>query len=217
MEKFNVSRIDWKIPLLTVLSTLLLLVDHYHYPLLPWTDWLPNWDTTISPKVLDRTLLYFVIPMLCILVCFRENPNNYGFTLGDWKKGLLFTFVGILLMTPILLFVGRQNASISSYYESQYAGLPWNTFLDLFGWEFMFRGFLLFGYTRKLGVDGIWFQAVPFALAHMGKPELETLTTIFGGYAFGWIAWKTKSFLYPFLIHWYIASGIIFVAARLDG
>jgi membrane protease YdiL (CAAX protease family) len=97
------------------------------------------------------------------------------------------------------------------------SGSPWNTLLDLFGWEFLFRGWLLFGYARRFGADGLWLQAVPFALAHVGKPELETLSTIFGGFAFGWVAWRTKSFVYPLIIHWFIASFIIAVTAGLLG
>ena len=81
---------------------------------------------------------------------------------------------------------------MQNYYKPMVSGLPWSTLLDLFGWEFIFRGWLLFGYTRKFGTDGIWLQAVPFALAHIGKPELETLSTIFGGFVFGWVAWRTK-------------------------
>jgi membrane protease YdiL (CAAX protease family) len=89
--------------------------------------------------------------------------------------------------------------------------------LDLFGWEFLFRGWLLFGYTRKFGPDALWLQAVPFALAHIGKPELETLSTIFGGFAFGWVAWRTKSFVYPLIIHWFVASFTILAAAGVLG
>jgi len=210
--------LDWKIAILTIFSTLLLIVDHYHYPIFPWTEWLPNWENTnISVKVVDRTFLYFIVPMLCILVIFKENPVNYGFGLGDWKKGILFSLAGILIMTPILWFIGKRDPIMGNYYDSFLPGLPWNTLLDLFGWEFMFRGFLLFGYAKKFGAEAIWIQAVPFALAHIGKPEVETLSTIFGGFVFGWVAWRTRSFLYPLIIHWYIASFIIIVAAKYSG
>ncbi len=210
--------LDWKIAVLTIVSTLVLMVDYYHYPLLPWTKWFPGWDATgLSMKVLDRTLLYFIIPMFLILVFFRENPKNYGFTFGDWKAGIIITVGAIVLMTPILWLVGRGNYLMQNYYKSMVAGLPWSTFLDLFGWEFMFRGWLLFGYARKFGPEALWLQAVPFALAHLGKPELETLSTIFGGFAFGWVAWRTKSFVYPLLIHWFVASFIIVVAAGVLG
>ena len=207
-------RLDWKIAILTIVSTLLLMVDHYNYPVLPWTKWISNWETTgLSIKVLDRTLLYFVIPMFFIMLIFRENPKNYGLTFGNWKAGIVITLVAIILIAPILWLVGRGSASMQNYYKPMVTGLPWSTFLDLFGWEFMFRGWLLFGYARKFGPEAIWLQAVPFALAHIGKPEIEALSTIFGGFAFGWVAWRTKSFVYPLVIHWFVASFIIIVAA----
>jgi membrane protease YdiL (CAAX protease family) len=211
-------RLDWKIAILTIVSTLLLMVDYYHYPLLPWTKWLSGWDATgLSMKVLDRTLLYFIIPMLFILVVFRESPKNYGFTFGDWKAGIIITLGAVVLIAPILWLVGRGDASMQTYYKPMVAGLPWSTFFDLFGWEFIFRGWLLFGYARRFGTEALWLQAVPFALAHIGKPELETLSTIFGGFAFGWVAWRTKSFVYPLLIHWFVASFIIIIAAGILG
>ena len=210
--------LDWKIAILTIISTLVLMMDYYHYPLLPWNKWFSGWEVTgLSMKVIDRTLLYFIIPMFFILVIFRENPKDYGFTFGDWKAGIVITLGAIVLIAPILWLVGRGDASMQNYYKPMVAGLPWRTFLDLFGWEFIFRGWLLFGYARKFGPEALWLQAVPFALAHMGKPELETLSTIFGGFAFGWVAWRTKSFVYPLLIHWFVASFIIVVAAGLLG
>jgi membrane protease YdiL (CAAX protease family) len=106
---------------------------------------------------------------------------------------------------------------MQSYYQNQLSGLPWNTFIDLFGWEYIFRGWLLFGYARKFGPEAIWLQAVPFAIAHVTKPPVETFSTIFGGFAFGWVAWRTKSFLYPFLIHWFVSTFVILVAAGALG
>ncbi|MFN3742164.1 MAG: type II CAAX prenyl endopeptidase Rce1 family protein [Anaerolineales bacterium] len=183
--------------LVTVLSTLLLVVDAYH---------------RITPsREIDHLILYLLIPLLVILLS-RKRLADYGFRLGNWKSGLAITLLAILVATPVLYLVSLRSQSMRSYYQSQVAGLPWNTFFDLIGWEFFFRGWLLFTYLRAYGADGLWLHAVPFALAHIGKPEIETITTIFGGYAFGWVARHTGSFLYPFLIHWYIASITIFFA-----
>jgi len=193
---------DWKIVTVTIVSTLLLMVDAYH-------RLTPN-------KGYDRTILYLLIPLVIVLVIFRENPREYGFALGDWKAGLAITGVAILLIAPVLWLVSRGGA-MTDYYKPQLAGLPWNTFIDLFGWEFFFRGFILFAYARKFGPEALWLQAVPFALAHVGKPEVETLSTIFGGFVFGWIAYRTRSFIYPFLIHWFVASFTIIVAAGFLG
>jgi uncharacterized protein len=195
-EKLN---FDWKIVTVTIVSTLLLMVDHYH-KLTPYKYW-------------DRVILYLVIPLLLTLILFRENPREYGFSFGDWKLGLIYTVLGILFMAPIIYFLGSGDESMKTYYERFLPGLPWTTFLDLIGWEFIFRGWILFAYARKFGPEAIWLQAVPFALAHLGKPEIETFSTIFGGFAFGWVAWRTRSFIWPFLIHWFISTFIIIVAA----
>ncbi len=195
-EKLN---FDWKVVTVTILSTLLLMVDYYH--------------KIFPQKYLDRILLYLVIPLFVILIIFRENPRNYGFSLGDWKLGITYTLLGILLMAPVIYYLGHGDASMKKYYDRFLIGLPWTTFIDLLGWEFFFRGWILFAYTRKFGHEALWLHAVPFAIAHISKPEIETLSTIFGGFAFGWVAWRTKSFIYPLLIHWFIGTFIILVAA----
>ncbi|MBP8047540.1 MAG: CPBP family intramembrane metalloprotease [Anaerolineales bacterium] len=195
-EKLN---FDWKVAAVTIVSTLLLMVDHYR--------------TITIYKYWDRVILYLVIPLLIILVFYRENPKEYGLSFGDWKLGLTYTVLGILFMAPVIYYLGRGNAVMRVYYADYLPGLPWTTFLDLIGWEFFFRGWILFSYARRFGHDALWIHAVPFALAHVGKPEVETLSTIFGGFAFGWVAWRTRSFVWPFLIHWFIATFVILVAA----
>lgn len=189
---------DWKVIAVTVVSTLLLIIDAYFH---------------ITPvKALDRLILYLIVPLAIILVVFREHPGVYGFALGDWRAGILITALAMILLTPVLWLIAR-GGSMQSYYVAQSAGIPWSTLLDLVGWEFFFRGFVLFAYARRYGPDALWLQAVPFALAHIGKPAVETLTTIFGGFAFGWLAYRTRSFVYPFLLHWYIATLTILVAS----
>ncbi len=194
---------DWKVVTITIATTLLLMVDYYH--------------KLTAHKYWDRVLLYLVIPLIFIVFVFRESPREYGFSLGNWKLGLAYTAIGIVLMAPIIYFLGQGEASMRAYYERFLPGLPWTTFLDLIGWEFVFRGWILFGYARKFGPEALWLQAVPFAIAHISKPEVETLSTIFGGFAFGWVAWQTKSFLWPFLIHWFIATFVILVAGGALG
>ena len=197
------GHLDWKIAVLTVVSTLVILVERYNQ--------LTKWET------LDRFLLFFILPMAIILFVFKENPREYGFQLGDWRMGLLLTAGSIALIAPVLYFLARSDSSMKSYYDWQLKLLPWDMMVELFAWEFLFRGWLLFGYARKFGAEAIWLQAVPFALAHIGKPEVETLSTIFGGFVFGWIAYRTRSFLYPFIIHFFVSAFTIIVAAGVLG
>lgn len=200
---FQPLNIDRKVALITIVSTLLLLVFSYH---------------NITPSTeINQTVLFFVIPLLFIVLVFRESPRDYGLALGDWRAGLVITLGGIALMTPVIWSLAKLDPTSQSYYQGMTASLPWNTFFQIFGWEFLFRGWITLGYARKFGANALWIQAVPFALMHIGKPEIETLSTVFGGFAFGWIAYRTRSFLYPFLIHWYIFTLIVLVASGTLG
>lgn len=197
-------KFNWKIVIATISTTLLLIVDAYH--------------KFTASKALDRFILYLVIPLFIIIVILRENPAEYGFRLGDWKAGLALTGIVILVAAPVLWLTAADNPAMQKYYEHLLGPqLPSYAFLDLFGWEFIFRGWLLFGYAKKYGADALWLQSVPFALAHIGKPEVETLSTIFGGFLFGLVAWRSKSFLYAFLIHYFVFTFTVLVAGGAFG
>jgi membrane protease YdiL (CAAX protease family) len=194
--------LDWKIAALTISTTLLIMLDQYHQ--------------VFTAHAWESLLLYFAVPFLIVILVFRESPAQYGFTFGDWKAGLVITALAVLVMLPVLWWVNLQSGGMQDYYAGSINGqFLARVLVDLFGWEFMFRGFLLFGYARKFGPEALWLQAVPFAIAHIGKPEVETLSTIFGGFAFGWVAWRTKSFLYPWLIHWFVWTFTVIVTSGL--
>jgi membrane protease YdiL (CAAX protease family) len=74
----------------------------------------------------------------------------------------------------------------------------------------MFRGFLLFGLKEKFKEGSILIQMIPFVLLHIGKPELETISCLFTGILFGYMAYRGKSFWPAFTIHLFI--NIYFVA-----
>jgi membrane protease YdiL (CAAX protease family) len=199
--KLNINR---EIAIITIISTLLIIIDQYH-----------NFTGT---KAFDRFFIFLLIPILVILISGKKPLKDYGFQLGDWKAGLAITAVSILIMAPILWFITKSDPEMIDYYSSRYSSsMIGLVFLDLIGWEFLFRGWILFGYAEEFGDNALWIQAVPFAIAHIGKPEIETLSTIFGGFLFGLIAWKTKSFLYPFLIHLFINVFTILIAAKVFG
>ena len=203
--RLNQLRTDWKVVTAIVVSTLTIVVDHYHH--------------IFAYKAYDRLFLYLGVPLLVILLIFRESPARYGFRLGDWKAGLALTVVGCGMMALVMPFVVR-TAQIRGYYApvaDSPIPLLLDTAADLFGWEFLFRGFLLFALYPVCGPYAILLQAVPFTIAHFGKPELETLSCIFGGSAFGYVAWRTRSFLYPFLIHWFLATFTVLLASGAVG
>ncbi len=195
---------DLKLMLFIILGTIVPMLDYYGHRL-------------TSLKAYDRVIYYFILPMLVIFLIFRESPSDYGFQWGNWRVGLAWTAVAVLSMVIILWFVAR-TPDMQKYYDArapkEVLRLIYLTGVDLFGWEFIWRGFLLFGIARILGPGpAILIQAIPFAFMHLGKPELETLSTIFGGIGFGFVAWQSQSFVYPWLIHWFIASFTMLIAS----
>jgi membrane protease YdiL (CAAX protease family) len=205
-KRMTIAGIDFdlKLTLIIIMGTLLPLVDYYNHRI-------------TGNKAYDRMILYFVIPMAVILLLFRDRPAEYGFQLGNWRVGLMWTIIGCAIMAVILWFIAR-TPSMQRFYAAKAPDNPlyliYITAVDLFGWEFMWRGFMLFGLAAVLGPGpAIWLQAVPFAFMHLNKPEMEALTTLFGGAAFGFIAWQSGSFLYPFLIHWFIVSFTMLIAS----
>lgn len=210
-ETFKLLGLEFDIhaTLVVIASTLLLMVDHYHRFILA-----ESYNQSLAAKAVERTVLYMVIPLLIIVLIFRDRPSEYGFGFGNWREGLLWTAGAIVALAPILYFSARTPAMVNYYVRSErtVSHVISTSALDLFGWEFVFRGFILFGLARVAGPNAIFLQAVPFALAHMGKPELETMSTIFGGAGYGFVAWRTRSFVYPWLIHCFVTIFVILVA-----
>ena len=57
---------------------------------------------------------------------------------------------------------------------------------------------------EKFKEGSILLQTIPFVLLHLGKPELETISTIITGILFGYVAYRGKSFWPAFIIHMFI-------------
>ncbi len=187
---------------LVVISTLLLILA---------------FNNRFVEGVYDRFFLEFLIPLGVIVLVWRENPKAYGLRLGDWRQGLPITLAGVAVMAVVIWVVG-QWPDFRAYYSGTIEGRPaWRLVIDsgvdLFAWEFFFRGWLMWGLARRYGTGAIWLQVVPFALMHVWKPEIEQLSTVIGGAFFGLLAWRTKSFLWGWLLHWFMIAWVLTVAA----
>jgi membrane protease YdiL (CAAX protease family) len=166
--------------------------------------------------VLERFALFVVVPLAVVLLAFRDRPGRYGLTLGDVQAGLALTMVGAAVMTPIVLWFATLP-DVRAYYGTGAAPLPnvvLTNAIELTAAEFLFRGFLMFTLVRAIGPIGVLIAVMPFAYAHVGKPELELLSTLGGGLAYGWLAWRTRSIVWGAIAHVYIMTLVIVAAGR---
>lgn len=158
-----------------------------------------------SSLVLNYTVYYMILPVFTILFILRENPLDFGLRIGDYKRWGFYVAITILIAIPVL-YIGSLFSSIGQYYTKPFDFYSFFTQMVplLFVWEYILRGFLLFGLKEKFKEGSILIQMVPFALLHIGKPEIEILMCIPMGLWFGYIAYRGKSFWPAFITHTFI-------------
>jgi membrane protease YdiL (CAAX protease family) len=188
-----------------------------------------DWSRTFIPKdILDlqlahqairyqalvRVVLYLVVPLVVIVLVFRDRPSNYGLRLGDWRWGIALVAVGLVVMIPIAVLIGQQE-HFREYYAPSHAPLPdlLVTYgLDIFSTEFAFRGFLLFTLVRAMGPLGLVVSQLPFVFGHLEKPEIELFTAFAGGLVYAWLAYRTGSMVWGAIAHVLIVVALVAAA-----
>lgn len=157
-----------------------------------------------------------IIPLLLIIFVFRESPKNWGVTFGDYKAGLRYVVISVIVMMPIIWVVSAQKDFAAFYPHYGPAKDSYRLFLYyeaglllyMVAWEYIWRGFTLFGLFPQFGKAAVLIQMIPFLILHNGKPMLETFGAIPGGILLGAIALRTGSFVYGVIIHFAVIFSI---------
>ncbi len=165
----------------------------------------------------------------------RHTFRDFGFRLGrwvGWRDTLVFygfmLLVVLILVLPIPIpFLQKiQQPFLRTYplfnmaSKSLVIFVIWESIqlFHMFGWEFLNRGFLLFGLEDMTGRWAIVASAIPFALLHIGKPELEAYGSFIAAIALGWVAYRSRSFLPCAFLHWGVAfTSDLFTILRTGG
>lgn len=179
--------------------------------------------TDAEPLIIDFTgrlyqcvavfILFFFVPALIVKVGLKKELNDFGLQPGDARFGMKFILIALAVAVPFIWFSSFQKEFQSEYpmpliarHSNEYL-FYWELiyFFYYIGWEFMFRGFMLFGLKDAVGAGwAILLQTIPSTLNHFGKPEGEMFAAIPAGLAFGALALRTRSLLYPFVLHYLI-------------
>ncbi len=172
------------------ISTLVIVLEHYY-------------RLSIDFPRATELIYYLLVPLAAGWLLFRDRPRDYGLRVGRWKSAIVVTAACLAAMAVILYGLSKLPDFQSYYYRyaADWSELLVDTALFMFVWEFLFRGYMLFGLERSIGRNAIFVQAIPFVLLHLGNPFLETLACIPGGFIFGYIAYRARSFLPCFVIH----------------
>lgn len=164
-------------------------------------------------QYLAAVVLMLALPLAWWRMGERGGLATLGLGLGDTRFGLRVTAVAMLVLVPVL-WINAGSAEFQAEYPLvALSGASWSHFVAwqlcyavyYFAWEFFFRGFLQLGMKARLGVLGAMaLQLSASTLLHIGKPQGETMAAVAAGLAFGLIALRARSFVYLFLLHWYV-------------
>jgi membrane protease YdiL (CAAX protease family) len=222
-DRRTISVVGLELPVratIAVVAVTLLLLFDYSRTFIP-RDIQDLGRTAVAARFVafERFVLFGLVPLAIVLLVFRDRPSRYGLRLGDWRWGLPLAVVGAAAMTPVVLGLVA-DPSFAAYYARDAAPVPdllVTYALDLSAAEFLFRGFGMFALIRAIGPLGLVVAQLPFVFGHLGKPEIELFSTLFGGAVYGWLDWRTGSILWSFLAHLYILTLVTWLAGRTVG
>jgi hypothetical protein len=164
-----------------------------------------NW-IGIFTVLLPLGIVYFVYD--------KYEGHYYGFHPKRFDTKPYFQM--LLIMLPLMIAVSFLPSFLKQYpmYRVSSAhemlNIPeWITVLiyefaygfDFITVEFLFRGFMVIGMMQILGRHAVLAMAVTYCFLHTGKPLGEAISSIFGGYLLGVIAYETKSIWGGVIVH----------------
>lgn len=154
-------------------------------------------------------VLGFLLPVALLRFGFKNTWAEMGLGAGDWKLASKIALLYLPLVALGTWFLSATPEFMNKYPHYTPASRDWGVFfiyesfflLYWIGWEYLWRGFILFGTARTFGIMAIFVQTVPFAILHYDKPIPEALLSIVGGVALGALVWRTRSFWIAVPIH----------------
>jgi hypothetical protein len=159
---------------------------------------------------------YFIVPALFVRFVQKRDLSEIGlaFNIEEGFGKLLLQCVVIML--PLVYLMSLTEGFSAKYpFLRVYDGSPYLSttlliwelvyFLQFFGLEFFFRGFLLHSLKPVLGIYSIFVMTVPYTMIHFQKPMPETFAAIFAGIFLGWISYKNGTIWLGLILHCTVA------------
>ena len=173
-------------------------------------------------------LFYFVVPALFIKFYYRESLSEYGLNLR-FEPGFAKLFFGAAaIMLPLVYLMSLTSSFAAKYpFLKIYNGEPYTGttlliweliyFVQFFGLEFFFRGFLVHSLKPALGIYSVFVMTVPYCMIHFGKPPAETIAAIGAGVFLGWLSYRNGNIWLGLLLHCTVAFSMDVLALYNKG
>ncbi len=172
-------------------------------------------------KVTVNAISFITVFLPIVIFYFlydRDKQHIYGLSANKFDAKPYFTM--LLVMLPLIITASYNAGFIRQYpmYKNSgahtYLGVEeWVTVivyeiaygLDFITVEYLFRGFFVIAMTTVLGRGSVLCMTVIYCFLHFGKPAGEAISSIFGGFILGVVAYETRSIWGGIIVHMGIA------------
>ena len=167
---------------------------------------------------LSSTAVYVLLPVLFALT-FRQRIRSYGLSWGSIRQEARYLILIIPIVAVIVFFISAEDRfqQVYPFYDYESGGdgaiaklLAFEVAygLSFVALEFFFRGFLVLGGAKVLGVHAVPVMAFAYCLLHLGKPMPECAASLIGGLVLGYIALRFRSIAVGVAAHLTMAWGM---------
>jgi hypothetical protein len=183
-----------------------------------------------SFKVATNLISFFIVFLPLIIFHFlreKQEKSIYGLQPKQFDAKPYFLMLAIML--PMIIGASFHQSFLRQYPMYRDGGAhhylgsgEWLTIggyeiaygLDFITVEYLFRGFFVIAMARFLDRGAVLLMAVLYCTLHFGKPMGEAISSVFGGYILGSIAFETRSIWGGVIVHMGIAwmmEGVAFL------
>jgi len=169
----------------------------------------PSYYSLIAQRIMGL-FTFGLIPGAIVLIFHSTPLTNYGLNINQLQTSLIWTAVMGLIVIIANYYLAGNKENLKNYPQIRLNNwtldkilinsLTW--ILYLLGYEFMFRGLLLFSFYYAYGiVVAIAVNCVLYALIHIPKGKKETFGAIPLGIILSFITLDTGSIFVAFIFH----------------
>ena len=167
-------------------------------------------DKIIYSKRLLAFFIYGIIPIIIVKYILHERLQDYGFAMVHKNVKPVYFFIMTAMIFPVMIFLSRKKRINSHYPEVKRAYLSKASFflssityvLYYFGYESLYRGFLVFGLKRYTGDFIAVIASMVFtSITHLSSPWIVLIGSMVSGVIFPYIVILSGSIWALFVFH----------------
>ena len=210
---------------MVAVATMVVAVNHYGVPRLARIL-----SRSMPPGVLAdprRTIwaglvavVYTVPPLIYCRLFVPDVRTSLGLTPSCARSAARLWALFALCVVPVLTVLSTLPGFRSTYPMARgnmadpMSMMVWLLAygLQFIGLELFFRGFLVLGPRRILGIWGLALMLLPYAMLHLSKPPLETIGSVGFGLMLVVLALRSRSILDGIGMHLILAFTLEFLA-----